>query len=1325
MKLRLLLSALLLSIPFLILSQQEYHISVNHYDIEDGLSHNQVHWLHQDSRGMLWIGAANGINRYDGETFKLVAERDFIFLSNHVMEDQEGDLWLRINYWKPELIFFNIYTEQIKTFEEKFKDNPPPFQKEDFMTAALLSGNTIMIGTKDGKLISYDQSKKFKQRHQLDQPIAKIIPIPESKDFWVHEGCLARRCVTEPGSTHTSELYFFKSLQDGQFKKQSEYDISSNKHVVSPYIRPIGVTEENSLLFVDDFFVPDKNLYVYEFQTNGKTKLLDIGLQVNSNVMVNVAYDQGKEEIYLCKDGEVYIYAKQESQFLFKSKTYKSLINSHNNCSLYKDGVMWIGCSPGLAKIQVKANDFKKTAFLEPEFHSSAEFESTRALYPHFPDIMHSTPSYYKTGGHQDDFWVYYTDENNRLWIGDFAGVYYLDEENDKPKYLNAQGVFVDQLKSRVYQFYKDREGQLWVVSADGLFYLDINKGITTRLSASDSLAFLPTNELRHMHQDEEGVYWIGTTEGLVRWNRDNNQHKIYSTKDGLSDNHIMAVYEDDFGFIWMTSDNGLMQFQKSTAHVKVYLPEDGISHREFNRTSHFRDSLGNLYFGSLNGVTHFHPRDFVKKFDEQPDIPLVLTECNLVNGNSNQQESRLASFFETGNIILHPRDHNLQLKFSLLDYVNNNTKLIQYVYNINGEQAWNVGNDNTININTLPYGKHILQIKARAGNGLFSKQTLEIPVTVLRPFYLQWWFIAFSICSVILLFYFFQKMKTRAYLRRQAFLEKTVKERTQTIQQQAEALKELDITKSRFLANISHEFRTPLTLILNTLKSEQIDQLSGYVQQEDQISFGKFEVDIMSRNANRLKQLIDQLLDLAKLESQKMELNESAGDFKFYLRELINSFIPLALQKEIDLQFEARLENQMLCFDRDKIDKIVYNLLSNAMKFTPVGGNISVFLYQDEKYTIIKIQDSGIGISLSDRTKIYDRFYQVNKGNDFAYEGTGLGLALVKELVEVHGGIIELDSVLQKGSTFTVSLPLKKAEATDSQSEFDVLSEKSMVIHDDEFLERPIKYATPQENELPLLLIIEDNEDLLYHHKKSFEQQYQLFLARDGISGLALAFQKIPDIIVCDVMMPGKNGYEVCQQLKSDKRTNHIPIILLTAKAGKDEKINALESGANAYMTKPYSQKELELRLTNLLQQRLHFQKQFQESPSMEAEKVVTPESVFIDKCHKIIEGHINNRNFGVETMSEELSISRTNLFRKIKSITGTTPTHFIRLYRLEKAKKLLMVFAGNATEVSYMVGFNNPNYFFKCFKDQYDITVGQFMESLTTTSSAPKNFE
>ncbi|MEL6926509.1 MAG: HAMP domain-containing sensor histidine kinase, partial [Bacteroidota bacterium] len=389
---------------------------------------------------------------------------------------------------------------------------------------------------------------------------------------------------------------------------------------------------------------------------------------------------------------------------------------------------------------------------------------------------------------------------------------------------------------------------------------------------------------------------------------------------------------------------------------IKVYLPEDGITFREFNRAAHQTDTLGNLYFGSLNGITYFHPKDFVDRFREIPNVPLLLTEYKLIAGSSEKRESRMASFLATGQIVLHPGDRHLQLGFALLDYACSNPQGIQYVYSLNEDELWNIGTNNRINFDGLAYGTHILKVKARTGNGQFSKQDLTIPIVVLKPFYLQSWFVALGVMLLIGISFMLQKLKTRSLLKRQEELEKEVQQRTQTIQAQAETLRQLDKTKSRFLANISHEFRTPLTLILNTLDQEAIEKITT----TKELLLSAKEVSIMQRNATRLQQLINQLLDLSKLESGKMVLRLKNGDFNFYLQQLVQSFEPLAKRKGLALNYQSDLKKKQLQFDRDKIDKIVYNLLSNAIKFTTGPGRIEVRLFQADAGIRLEVEDSG-----------------------------------------------------------------------------------------------------------------------------------------------------------------------------------------------------------------------------------------------------------------------------------------------------------------------------------------------------------------------------
>ncbi|MEL6865687.1 MAG: ATP-binding protein, partial [Bacteroidota bacterium] len=764
-----------------------------------------------------------------------------------------------------------------------------------------------------------------------------------------------------------------------------------------------------------------------------------------------------------------------------------------------------------------------------------------------------------------------------------------------------------------------------------------------------------------------------------------------------------------DFGFLWMSSDNGIMQLEKKTHKVKVYLPSDGISHREFNRVSHHMAKDGTLYFGGLNGITYFHPKDFVDRINMQPDIPLLLTECALYSEEKQQQENRISEFLQDQKITLYPGDRHLQLQFALLDYGNSDN--IQYVSYLN-EEAWQIGKDKGISINALPYGQHQLRIMGRSSNGLFSTQELLIPIHVLQPFYWQWWFITLCILSLLLLVFLFQKVKTQALIRRQAELEQNVAERTKTIQAQAEELRQLDRTKSRFLANISHEFRTPLTLILHTLGQETYQVNSLPQAQTHQQSFTPTEIQIMQRNAHRLHQLIDQLLDLSKLEAGKMTLQAERADFAQYLQALVASFQPLAQQKQLELSYSTALATCPLHFDRDKIDKIIYNLLSNAIKFTPEGGQVKIRLFRDEVNAIVEVKDTGMGIPKADQQRIFDRFYQVNDYQDYRYEGTGLGLALVKELVEIHHGRVELQSTTGQGACFFIYLPMGEAHLKEA--------EKRPTNGRHETIPPPIhklpQGSKPSEQaEAPILLIIEDNEDLLYHHQSVFGKSYQLLLAKEGQSGIQMAFSRIPDLIICDVMMPDKNGYEICQELKKDERTNHIPIILLTAKASQEDKIEGLLTGADDYLTKPYQQRELTIRMHNLLAQRKRLQEKLQHYSGKDKAKDRNqrPQEIFLDKCLTILDANLNNRHFGVEEWSRAIGMSRIQLFRKIKSINGHNPTQMIRSYRLEKARKLLLESDHNASEVAYMVGFSSPNYFYKCFKDEFGITVKQFLQT------------
>lgn len=521
----------------------------------------------------------------------------------------------------------------------------------------------------------------------------------------------------------------------------------------------------------------------------------------------------------------------------------------------------------------------------------------------------------------------------------------------------------------------------------------------------------------------------------------------------------------------------------------------------------------------------------------------------------------------------------------------------------------------------------------------------------------------------------------------------------------QAQQLIELDQLKSHFFTNITHEFRTPLSLILHTLPK---------AKGEGELTIGQQEALILERNARRLNTLIDQLLDLSKLEAGKMQLQVGEQDLSQFLKNLVRSFESMTEQKGIRLQFVSRQSPLHLFFDADKVEKIMYNLLSNAIKFTPADGEINVLVDIRDAMVEIMVKDDGPGIPTEQLPYIFDRFYQADDSSTRAFEGTGIGLALTQQMVKVHRGDIRVESELSRGTSFFVRLPLK-AETYGSEER--VVAPVAKVVQAPQAERVPSSpIATPPlETSLPLVLIVEDNADLRYVLRQQLQVAYQIVEAENGQTGLALAIELVPDLIVSDVMMPEMDGYAFCQALKADDRTSHIPVVLLTAKATRAEKIEGLEKGADSYLIKPFDPEELELRVRNLIAQRQQLQRRFAQKvvyQPRELTTVVSREEVFLKNIFEIMERELANEAFGVEALSRAAHMSRSQLYRKIKALTGDTPNALLRQFRLERARQLLEKDAGNVSEIAQMVGFSNANYFYKCFKDQFGHTPGEILK-------------
>lgn len=794
------------------------------------------------------------------------------------------------------------------------------------------------------------------------------------------------------------------------------------------------------------------------------------------------------------------------------------------------------------------------------------------------------------------------------------------------------------------------------------------------------------------IHFDRYGNCWMAThSAGLKRW--DKQQQKLISLpkseheKIGIARN----IMEDEHGFLWMKTPEGIVQFDpRSQKVVRQFSRYNWMKKEElwYMGGGGFKTRSGEMFFASPNGMLYFHPDSL--QIDSFPP-KVALTTFRLFNEIVGPGENGplLQDISKTNELTLAHWQNDISLSFSALHFKSPSENTYQYKLE-NYDSDWKDSSANrTANYTNLSPGHYIFRVKAANSDGVWGED-ISLPITILRPWWTTWWatILWMGLGFGALLF-------IRSYeLRRK--LAKT----------EAQRLQELDAVKSKLYANITHEFRTPLTIILGL--SEQL---------KTQASMGmKTSLDIIRSNGKQLLHLVNQILDLSKLESGFLKLEMKQGDIIGYLRYLTESFHSFAKQQKIQLGFFCEKESYLMDFDPERLLQVMSNLLSNAIKFTPAGGKVTVVVAAHHQLLHLKVKDTGIGISPKKLPKIFDRFYQADDSPTRRGEGTGIGLALTQELVRLMGGTVSVVSELGKGSEFTVTLPVKKESAPFSFAKFNV---------DDGVLQGPAiapkiapRPSRKAPSDAPLVLIVEDNPDVVAYLSSCLVEKYRLAVANDGQQGIDLALEKIPDLIISDVMMPEKDGFEVCRFLKKDERTSHIPIILLTAKADEDSKLTGLGIGADAYLSKPFNPEELLIRVSRLLELRkklrafyLHLAGQTKE-PAPENPPVEPAEQLFLKKLNEIIEGKIDDHHFAVPDLCKALGMSRTQLHRKLTSLTGRSANHYIRFIRIEKAKLLLRNGMANISEISYSTGFSTPDYFSKIFRKETGFTPSEFRE-------------
>ncbi|WP_041738428.1 hybrid sensor histidine kinase/response regulator transcription factor [Echinicola vietnamensis] len=884
-------------------------------------------------------------------------------------------------------------------------------------------------------------------------------------------------------------------------------------------------------------------------------------------------------------------------------------------------------------------------------------------------------------------------DHNGTIWVGTFYGLASYDPQTDKFHCLSTTNGLAG---NQIMDLLMDHKGQLWAATEDGGISCIKNpvpysneQDITNYRHNSAPGNRLLSNRVFSLAEDHLGHIWAASDAGLNCIYPDQQSIQHYSTSNGLIDDLTMAVAFDGSHSIWTSHTKGLSRLDLATNKIQHFNRKDGLQGNEFKQSAVFRNPTDHrLYFGGSNGMTTFIP----SQIKTNPNPPnMALTRLSVMHQELNigtKVRDRVilkSSLLTTEAITLTWWEKSFQVEFAAIHFTNPLSN--KYQYKLEGyDEAW-ITTDATRRIASyanLPPGEYTFKVLGANSDGVWSESPAMLKIIVLTPWWLSWWAVCFYfmvVACVVWLVY--RYLDSKIQLRKKEAIHHS---------------------KLQFFTEISHEFRTPLTLI--------IDPLDRLIHEKPKKQLAEHYYHLMRNNAQQLLMLINQLLDFRKLEAGKLRLNLQSIDIVPFVKKTVASFEHLAEKKDIALGVETTLSSYPIRIDEDKITMVLNNLLSNALKFTPSQGKVQVSLRPEEgtaKGVYIEVKDSGPGIPKAEQENVFGIFYQVKNGKARS-EGSGIGLALTKELVVLHGGEISIESSLGKGTTLGFFLPDTSSAPQSSRKSKTPEEASSPVSAEME----SFTIDQPAPGDAPLLLLVDDNEEIKSYIKMHLQGQYTIITAANGREGVAKAFDNIPDLIISDVMMPDMHGLQLCQQLKTDMRTSHIPIILLTAKQSDEAKSEGYGTGADSYVTKPFSTQVLKARIKNLLDQRQHLQVKFasaspEELPSCTANPV---DKAFLENAREYIEHNLESEDLDVDSLAKKLNMSRPQFYRKIKGLTDKSAAEFITSFRMEKASKLLRSGEFNVSETAYKVGYNLPNNFSRAFIKHFGVSPSQYIK-------------
>jgi len=1319
---------------------------IRHYSIEQGLSQSSVFSIYQDSKGYIWFGTrGGGLNRFNGYTFDT-------FRSNHydttslscneivaVYEDSRKNLWIGTKFGGA-----NLYHADKESFTRLSLINGIT---NNFAVNCFLEGvnNDLWIGSDIGLFRFNHSDQSFEKIKISGKEITEITSMIRNNTGEIIIGSRKGIYLFSPSDSLSTLLSPIKSNSSDQIE-QSKISLLLDSSENLWFGTPHGV---------------------YQIPAHNKEIIVENPLHLdilNSKPIRTINEDKDGNIWFGIKGGLLRFNPTRSSYVFFDQQKDPSYSLSHNSVhSFFEDnqGNIWVGTWGGgvtfISHIPRKFNHYQSIPFQNSLSDNtvSAFSEDENGLWigtengglNHYSFEADTFRIYRRETGQgltNNHIKCLHTDKNNNLWIGTWGdGVFLFNKRQQRfENYMPSATVYsikqdyygslwigtmkglyrFDPQTKRVITHYKlinqyadydgafvtylfyDSRNNLWAgTKGYGLFlYNKFNDSFISYQNIPGDPGSLINDYVISINEDMEGNIWIGTNTGICRYQYSTNKFEELTEEIKLPDNVINGILTDSKGRLWVASNKGISRIDLAQNEIRNFDIRDGLQSNEFTRAAFFKNKTGMIFFGGINGFNAFNP-DNVHINNLVPEI--IFTNLSIFNQNvtpgdkHNVLENHISN---TKKITLGYNQALFELEFVAFNYFMPLGTSYKYMLENYNNEWVDIGTDRKVSFMNLKQGDYILHIKSSNEDGIWNKETTSLIINVLPPpWQTSWAFLIYAILLIGLLYLLRNIISTRFQQRNLILIEKLEKQR----------LEELNQMKLRFFTNITHEFKTPLTLI-----SAPLESLIAENSQEKRMYY----YQLIRNNTERLKRLVEQLMDFRKAEHDKIKMRVRPTNLKTFIEEITESFSDYAIRKKVIFFVNCNVDEQTShWFDPGIIDKIIFNLLSNSFKFTDAKGRINLNVFVKNDNAVIIVIDTGKGISQDKLPQIFDRFCNIENPENTYISGTGIGLSFSKRLAEIHKGTLDAISDKGVGSEFTLRFPII-AEAYDETEMAPLQTAK-----DEEPLPVPIANTIEPENKCETppshpkgdnysILIAEDDIELLHYLKNYFAPFYTIFIAENGRHAKEIALNKLPDLIITDLMMPEMDGLQLCETIKNDFLTSHIPVIILTAKTDPEIRTEGIDKGADYYIQKPFEIAYIESIVANLISQRAKLKKRFSlDKPLVKNENITTEASEFMERVNSLIQDHIKDPDFSTEMLSSKMGISRSKLFRKFRSLMDMSPSHYIRTCRLKKSASLLLETNHTVNEIALLVGFINTSHFIAAFRRFFGETPKEYIKS------------